>query len=402
MKKTRSTLSMWFISIIGVCISVIGWTVLLRLEWWSHVQAFTPTVIPSSTIDTAFPSRATPNPEQNITNLTFRLATLPYDQDKTAAWYVVYPKVWVTIPLVWPNASDLEKIKFGNEFNHYTYLEQGALHYVGNAPDQGVGNMVLAAHSSFAKQDTGRYKTVGQVAPLSSLWDKVFVYLADDRGEYTLYVYTIRRSEEIAETNVSILDQTVTEKTLTLFTCYPIGTTDARRVNQAVLTDTLPEEKRTWVIQAVDQSWANSHASAPVIKSTSPVFSTQPASKVLKTEKKEKTMKNTTTTGATHSSAPVSWDSFVLPALSGSGDHTTKSTITPTFKERVIFRPVVYRTAIRLITTVGFKRSNLAKLTTLLDQKIAWYEATLEKNPEAKKKIVLFLLIKEIIEGFMK
>lgn len=60
-----------------------------------------------------------------------------------------------------------------------------------------------------------------------------------------LYIYTLTLSKEVPETQVSILDQQVSEKTLTLFTCYPIGTTDARRVNTATLTDTLSEDERT-------------------------------------------------------------------------------------------------------------------------------------------------------------
>lgn len=60
---------------------------------------------------------------------------------------------------------------------------------------------------------------------------------------FTLYIYEIHRSEQIPDTEVSILKQDVTAKSLTLFTCYPIGTTDARWVNQAILIDTMNEEE---------------------------------------------------------------------------------------------------------------------------------------------------------------
>lgn len=50
----------------------------------------------TSTIDTQFPTRATPNAEQNITDLSYWIDTLPdtasYNEDKTARGYVVYPK----------------------------------------------------------------------------------------------------------------------------------------------------------------------------------------------------------------------------------------------------------------------------------------------------------------------
>lgn len=352
---------------------------LIFLVWWGllfpFLQENTKTYASTKQIDTQFPTRATPNPTQDITDLSYRKDTLPYEQDKTAAGYVVYPKQGVTIPLVWPNSIDLEKIKVGDLFDHYKYLEEWALHYVGHAPDQGIWNMVLAVHSSFAKLDPGRYKTAGQVAPLSAVGDNVFLYLADERGEYTLYVYTIQQSEEIPETQVSILDQQVSEKTLTLFTCFPIWTTDARWVNKAVLTDTLPKSMRNLPPLFTTQS-VEKPDHIPVTKPAQTIIVPEHGSApiISPTEKKQPTTKKT----------------------------ATKKTITPTFKERVLYRPVVYRTAIKLVSTVGFKRSNLQKLITLLDQKVFTLspdETTAEKN---KKLIVIFLLIKELVEGFMK
>ena len=200
-----------------ITIVVVFWLLWNYLITWNNpIQAAYSTQV-SNTIDTTFPKRAKPNPTQEIIDLDYRIQTLPYDQDKSAAWYVVYPKSWVTIPLVRPDNNDIEKIKVGEIFNHYKYLEEWALHYVWYAPDQWIWNMVLAVHSSFAKTDPWRYKTAWQVAPLSNIGDKVFVYLADTTGKYTLYIYTIKRSEEIPETAVDILKQDVTEKSLTLF-----------------------------------------------------------------------------------------------------------------------------------------------------------------------------------------
>jgi sortase (surface protein transpeptidase) len=323
-------------------------------------------------VDITFPSRAKPDAKQEITDLNYWLETLPHEQDKNNAGYVVYPKIGMITPLVRPDDNDISKIKIGDVFDHYKYLEEGALHYVGKGPDEGVGNMVLAVHSSFAKNDPGRYKTAGQVAPLSKLGDKVFVYLADNSGTYTLYIYTIQRSEEIPESQVNILDQTVSKKTLTLFTCYPIGTTDARWVNQAVLTETLTADKRTK-------------------PQTSPTFTTQAV-----TTKKVTTLAAKTTTKETtptHGSAPEE-----KPELS------KKKSIKPTFRERVSYRPVVYRAAINLVTKVGFKRTNLQKLLELIDQKIVQLtpedlDTITEKN---KKRVVAFMLIKEIIEVFLQ
>jgi hypothetical protein len=80
-------------------------------------------------IDSEYPSRATPDESQSITDLQHRVAILPYAEDKHRDGYVVYPKHGITVPLSTPTASDHEKIRMGQMFDHYPYLEQGALHY---------------------------------------------------------------------------------------------------------------------------------------------------------------------------------------------------------------------------------------------------------------------------------
>jgi len=198
--------------------------------------------------------------------------------------------------------------------------------------------MVLAVHSSYLKNDPGRYKTAGQVAPLSTVGDKVFVYLADTTGKYTLYIYTIKRSEEIPEIAVDILKQDVTEKLLTLFTCYPIGTSDARRVNQAVLTETLSEEEFQSAVIS-DQSVVDSHQSATVSK-----FKTQ----AVKANNATKVKTNISTKDKANTTNKITKSSKIIksPKL------TKSSKIKPTFKERVLFRPAVYNTAMKLVKSV--------------------------------------------------
>lgn len=363
--KTRTIL-------IGAFICLTGCFSFVENSFAQSITSASPYVINSVSVpwvDTTYPTRATPNLDESITDVNYRIQTLPYDQDKSAAWYVVYPKAWVTIPLVRPDDGDIKKIQVGELFNHYKYLEDGVLHYVWYSPDQWIWNMVLAVHSSYLKNDPWRYKTAGQVAPLSTVGDKVFVYLADTTWKYTLYIYTIKRSEEIPETAVDILKQDVTEKSLTLFTCYPIGTTDARRVNQAVLTETLSEEQF--------QSWTKSHQSAPTTNQNAS-FTTQSAKKT---------------------TAP---SLLTSPATTKTKKITKSQKIKPTFKERVIYRPVVYKTAMSLIKKVWFKRTNLQKVIDLIETKITWFENALPKDPNAKNKIVLFMLTKEIIEGFMR
>jgi hypothetical protein len=141
-----------------------------------------------------------------------------------------------------------------------------------------------------------------------------------------------------------------------------------------VLTDTISSDKRT----------APTEAAEPVSFTTQAV-----PKKELITKKKATTPKQNPATQE-HGAAPLS------------GEATQSSVLTPTFKERVVYRPIAYSTAIKLVSTVGFKRSNLEKLTMLIDQKVEKLTSQSSLNEANKKRAIIFMLIKELIEGFMK
>lgn len=324
-----------------------------------------------SSIETTFPTRAQSNLEQNITDLSYWLDVLPYEEDKGAEGYIVYPKQWVIAPLVWPDADDIEKIKVGELFDHYKYLQNGALHYVWTAPDQGIGNMVVAAHSSFAKSDPGRYKTIFQWLISTSIGDKIFIYLQNEEWNYDTYIYTVEESKKIAETDVSILDQHVSQKTLTTFTCYPIWTTDARWKNVAVLTDTiLASDKQT-------------HGSAPEEKTTTgtDTFITQSLVK-----------KNTV------SSYNITKNSSSVKTTEQKPTHTT-SWLTIPLLLRVKYRPLAYKSTLQLLAKSGFKKTTLTKLITILDEKKSALSTT---DLAWKKSYIHYSLMQDIIRNFMQ
>lgn len=80
------------------------------------------------------------------------------------------------MPVLTPNQSDADLIRAGKAFNHYPYLEKGALHYFGTSPSRGAGNLSIAAHSSYLKQDPGRYKTVFQALPITNIGDTIWYF----------------------------------------------------------------------------------------------------------------------------------------------------------------------------------------------------------------------------------
>lgn len=187
-------------------------------------------------IDLTYPSRAQPNPEQDNTDLDYWVnEVLPFDQDKDADTYLVYPEHWIVVPIVQPTQADQALINKGESFNHYPYLENGWIFYYGSSPVQSKGNMVIAAHSSYKEDDPGRYKTVFQALPISRAGDKIFVYIKNNQGSFDFFEYEIFDSYATEATNVSVLNQNVSEYTLTTYGCYVIGSNEDRRINQATL-----------------------------------------------------------------------------------------------------------------------------------------------------------------------
>ncbi len=188
-------------------------------------------------VDIQFPTWAKPNPDQDITDLSYRVNdVLPFAEDRNAPKYIVYPKHGIVVPVVLPNASDKALIDRGEMFNHFPYLQVGALHYFGFDPQQGYGNMVIAWHSSYNKSDPGRYKTTFQALPISRAGDKVFVYIKNKSGTYDFFQYKITKSFRTDKYNVGIMQHTPDEFTLTTYGCYPIGSNEERWVNVATLT----------------------------------------------------------------------------------------------------------------------------------------------------------------------
>jgi sortase (surface protein transpeptidase) len=136
----------------------------------------------NSAVDLAYPAWAAPNAAQDITDLSYWVnEVLPFEQDKDAAMYLVYPKAGVVLPITQPSYEDQRLIASGKMFDHYPYLEQAGLFYYGESPDYGKSNMVIAAHSSFDKQQPGRYKTVFQALPISRAGDKIFLYIKNEQ-----------------------------------------------------------------------------------------------------------------------------------------------------------------------------------------------------------------------------
>lgn len=67
--------------------------------------------IKSSAIDSKYPTRATFDPNLTHTDLSYWVNTvLPYEKDRSAEAYLVYPKYGIVVPILKPTSADQQRI----------------------------------------------------------------------------------------------------------------------------------------------------------------------------------------------------------------------------------------------------------------------------------------------------
>ncbi|MEK7171179.1 MAG: class D sortase [Patescibacteria group bacterium] len=112
-----------------------------------------------------------------------------------------------------------------------TQLRNGVVRYEGTADPGQIGNVVIVGHSSDFPWSTGSYKTIFALLDKLTLGDEIILPHGINR-----YIYKVTSTKVVRPTDLSVLDRTSTP-TLTLITCYPVGTTLKRLVIQATLSE---------------------------------------------------------------------------------------------------------------------------------------------------------------------
>ena len=120
-----------------------------------------------------------------------------------------------------------EQMQFG--------LLHGVVAYPHSPPFGERGNVVIAGHSSAPAPEVrgSAYEDVFALLPEARRGDRI--NLRDARG--TLSVYEVTETAVIPATETSILLQDENIQELTLFTCYPVGTTRERFMVRAKLLE---------------------------------------------------------------------------------------------------------------------------------------------------------------------
>ena len=139
---------------------------------------------------------------------------------------IVIPKIKATAPIV-DNVDPLDSMKY------LAALKNGVAHARGTANPGDVGNVYLFAHSTDAFYNVGKYNAVFFLIGHLDAGDPIYIYY---RGRQ--YIYTVYDKKVVEPTDTQYFGSlTEGDKTLTLQTCYPPGTTFKRLVVLAKLED---------------------------------------------------------------------------------------------------------------------------------------------------------------------
>lgn len=142
---------------------------------------------------------------------------------------IVIPKIKATAPIV-ENVNPLDSREY------LAALKNGVAHAEGTASPGNVGNVYLFAHSTDAFYNVGRYNAIFFLIGHLNEGDEIYIYY---RGRE--YKYIVYDKKVVEPTDTKYLGAlTEGEKTLTLQTCYPPGTTFKRLVVLAKLENSNP------------------------------------------------------------------------------------------------------------------------------------------------------------------
>ena len=168
-----------------------------------------------------------------------RMSGVEYSIDNIDVWSFQRPinapniNFSIIIPKLNAASAIVENVDPLNQDEYLNALKKGVAHARGSAFPGSVGNVFLFAHSTDTLINVGRYNAVFFLIGHLVEGDEVDVYY---KGR--LYKYIVYDKKVVEPTDAEYLGTlTEGEKTLTLQTCYPPGTTFKRLVVLAKLEE---------------------------------------------------------------------------------------------------------------------------------------------------------------------
>lgn len=184
---------------------LVNWPAVSQyMRYWWHIDFRNQSSLTSST--------PTPTP-----------STYPMDETR-----LIINRIGVDAPIIW----DISYAQINPQ------LENGVVHYAGTAHPGEIGNTFIIGHSSDYVWKNGQYKQIFALLDKLVPGDKISIIY---KGK--AYDYEVTNSIVVKPTATEVLNPTA-EPTLSLMTCYPVGTTRSRLVVQAKLITPLEGERQ--------------------------------------------------------------------------------------------------------------------------------------------------------------
>lgn len=150
--------------------------------------------------------------------------------------YLSYPTLGIGAPVGKPSLTQWKSRNWRALEDQMQFgLLHGVVAYPHSPPIGGEGNIVIAGHSSAPTLNArgSPYQDVFASLPEAKIGDRI--ELRDTMG--TPAIYEVIETHVVPATETSILLQDTKKSELTLFTCYPVGTTKERWVVRARLVE---------------------------------------------------------------------------------------------------------------------------------------------------------------------
>lgn len=133
-------------------------------------------------------------------------------------------KIKVVAPVIWSKNED--------EKNILKELENGTAHFAKTASPGQDGNMIISGHSSNYFWAAGNYNHIFKDLNDLEVGDIITIKTLQKNGRVITYKYSVSDKFITAPNDASIFENT-TEPSLTLSTCWPLGTNFQRLIVKA-------------------------------------------------------------------------------------------------------------------------------------------------------------------------
>lgn len=129
----------------------------------------------------------------------------------------------IVIPKIKANARIIANVNPFNEREYQVQLAKGVAHALGTVYPGQMGNTFIFAHSSGNWFEANRYNSVFYLLHKLVENDEIYLYYNKNR-----YRYLVKEVKKVDSNEINYLTGTAENKTLTLMTCWPPGTTMQR------------------------------------------------------------------------------------------------------------------------------------------------------------------------------